>query len=96
MKMLHILRQRMAQGGIPKQNQPRETLLLDGTDPALGVCVQVRAPRWQDDASHAGLVDVALKGRAEFPVSIVDQVRAWIQKSLVAMVTFRATCLIQC
>src|SRR5712691_8535170 len=47
MKMRHVLRQRMAERRFPKQDQPRQTLLLDGSHPALRVGVQIWRPRRQ-------------------------------------------------
>src|SRR5215510_1420971 len=45
MKVLNILRQCMAKRRFPKQDHPRETLLLDRAHPALRVGVQIRRPR---------------------------------------------------
>src|SRR5690349_17709316 len=42
MKMLHILCQRMPERRFSKENEPRETLLLDRAHPALRVGVQIR------------------------------------------------------
>src|SRR5713101_660336 len=46
MIMFHILVEDMTQGVFAKQNQPRETLLLHGSDPALRVGIEVGRPRW--------------------------------------------------
>src|SRR2546426_3864896 len=40
MKMLHVLRQRMAERRFPKEDEPRETLLLDRAHPTFRVGVQ--------------------------------------------------------
>ncbi len=45
MKMRDILRQRMAERRFPKEDEPRETLLLNRAHPALRVGVQIRSPR---------------------------------------------------
>jgi transposase len=42
MIMGSILRQSVLQGLFPKENQPRETLLFDRSNPALGVGIQIR------------------------------------------------------
>src|SRR5689334_16877518 len=49
MKMRHVLRQRMSKRRFPKQDEPRETLLLDRPHPALRVGVQIWRPRWQGE-----------------------------------------------
>jgi hypothetical protein len=66
MKMLHVLRQRMAERRFPKQDEPRETLLLDRSDPALRVGVQVRRPRRQWHPFHPGCVDELLKKAGQY------------------------------
>ena len=43
--MLHVRMEGATQGRFAKQNHPRETLLLDGADPALRLGVQIRRPR---------------------------------------------------
>jgi hypothetical protein len=74
MNMLHILRQRMAERRFPKEDQPRETFLLDRSHPAFRVGVQIGRPRRQWHTCHPGCVDDLVKGRAVFPVPVMDQV----------------------
>ena len=76
MNMRHLLRQRMAERRFSKQDQPRETLLLDRSDPALHVGVQIRRPRRQWHQLHAGCVNDVLKGRTVFPIPVVDEILA--------------------
>ena len=42
MKMLHVVRQRMAERRFPEEDEPRQALLLDGSYPALRVGIQIR------------------------------------------------------
>src|SRR5438105_4774019 len=73
MKMLHILRQRMAKRRFPKEDQPRETLLFNRSHPALRVGVQIWRPWRERHSRDAGRVDDLLKGGAVFPVPVMDQ-----------------------
>src|SRR6267154_608907 len=57
MKMLHVLPQRMAERRFPKQDEPREALLLHGSYPPLRVGVQIRRPWWQWYPFHPRCVD---------------------------------------
>src|SRR6266446_5001592 len=66
MKMLHVLRQRMAERRFPTQDEPRETLLLDRSDPALRVGVQIRRPRRQWHPFHPGCIDELLKKAGQY------------------------------
>src|SRR4029434_5232851 len=66
MKMCHVLRQRMAKRRFPKEDEPRETLLLDGSHPALRVGVQIWRPRWQRHPLDPGCVNDVLKDRTVF------------------------------
>src|SRR6516225_8653643 len=52
MKVCHILRQRMAERRFPKENEPRQALLLDGAYPPLRVGVEVRRPWRQRHPCH--------------------------------------------
>src|SRR5271170_6072377 len=47
MVMRHILTQRSPQGALTKDNDLRQTLLLDRSHPAFGIGVQVRTSRRQ-------------------------------------------------
>src|SRR5438128_5052346 len=47
MIMRHILVERMLEGRFPKQDEPRETLLLDRAHPPLRIGIQIRRSRWQ-------------------------------------------------
>src|SRR5712692_3877852 len=73
-KMRHILRQRMAERGFPKEDEPRETLLLDGSHPPLCIGIEIRRPRRQWYALDPGCVDDLLKGGAVLPVPVMDQI----------------------
>src|SRR5262249_20692848 len=64
MKMGHVLCQRMLERRFPKQNEPRETLLLDRPHPALRIGVQIWRPRRQGHPRDPGGVNDVLKGRA--------------------------------
>src|SRR6266571_5250183 len=68
MKMRHILRQRMVERRFPKEDQPRETFLLDRPHPAFRVGVQIRRPWRQWHPRHPSRVDDLLKGGAIFPI----------------------------
>src|SRR6187200_763340 len=70
MKMRHVLRQRMPERGFPKEDEPRETLLLDRPHPALRVGVQIWRSRRQGHPCDPGCVDDLLKGRAVSPVAV--------------------------
>src|SRR5260221_14348822 len=74
MIMVHILFERMPEEAFPKQDEPRQALLLDGSHSALRVGVQIWRPRWQRDARDPSRVDELLKGGAIFPIPIMDQV----------------------
>ncbi len=76
MKMLPILRQRMAERRFPTEDYPREALLLDRPHPAFCVGVQIRRPRWQWHPRHPGCVDELLKGGAVFPVPVMEKILA--------------------
>src|SRR5436853_7769666 len=69
MKMLDILRQRMAERRFPKEDEPRQALLLDRSHPALRIGVQIRRSWRQGHPCDTGCVDDLLKGGAVFPVS---------------------------
>jgi hypothetical protein len=69
-----ILCQRVLQSLFPKENQPREALLLDRSHPALRIGVQIRRPWRQGHPYDAGGGDELLKGGAVFPVSVMDRV----------------------
>src|SRR6266446_3852725 len=70
----HILLECMPERGFSKEDEPRETLLLDRPHPALRVGIHIRRPRWQRHAFDAGLINDALKSRAELPIPVMDQV----------------------
>jgi hypothetical protein len=78
--LVMIMRQVCIEGATQRrfseQNQPRETLLLDRSHPALRVGVQIRRARWQGHPLHPGGVKELLKGGAVFPVSVMDEVLA--------------------
>ncbi len=57
MIMLHILLKRMPERRFPKQDKPRETLLLDRAHPALRVGVQIRRPWRERHPLDSGRVD---------------------------------------
>src|SRR2546427_3463 len=76
MKMRHILRQRMAERRFPRQDQPRQTLLLDGSHPALRVGVQIWRPRRQGHPLDSSRVKDLLKGGTVFPIPVMDEVLA--------------------
>ena len=62
MKMLDILRQRTTERRFPKEDEPREALLLDGSHPALRIGVEIRRPRRQGYPLDPGSVNDVLKG----------------------------------
>jgi hypothetical protein len=63
----------MPQGPFPKQDQPCETLLLDGSDPPLGIGVQIRAPGRQKNRLDSRSINGLLKRRTELAIPVVDQ-----------------------
>src|SRR3989442_9269123 len=76
MIMLHIRLERMPERALPKQDQPRQALLLHRPHPALRVGVQIWRPRRQWHPRDPGCVDDVLKRRAVFPVPVVDEILA--------------------
>ena len=54
----HILCERMLQGALPKQDQPRQSFVLDGAHPSFRVGVQIGAPRRQRDPRHSRHIDL--------------------------------------
>jgi hypothetical protein len=81
MIMGYIRCQRVLQSLFPKENQPRETFLFDRSHPALRVGVQIWRPRRQRYPFDPGRVDDLLKGRAVFPISVMDEVLAGGQEA---------------
>src|SRR5918911_2357322 len=81
MKMRHILRQRMAERRFPKEDQPRETFLLDRPHPAFRVGVEIRRPRRQWHTRHPGYVNDLLKRGTEFGVAVMDEILARCQET---------------
>jgi len=73
MKMLHILRQRMAERCFPKEDEPREAFLLDRSHPAFRVGVQMRRPRRQGHPRAPGGVHKALERWTVRAVPVVDE-----------------------
>ena len=60
MKMRDILRQRTTERRFPKEDEPREALLLDGSHPALRIGVEIRRPRRQGYPLDPGSVNDVL------------------------------------
>src|SRR6266540_1287978 len=81
MKMRHILRQRMTERCFPKENDPRQALLLHGAHPPLCVGVEIRRPRRQRDPLDPCVLNDPLKRRAVLAVSVVNQILPWRQKT---------------
>src|SRR5262245_55601400 len=75
-KMRYILRQRMVERRFPNEDEPRETLLLDGSHPALRVGVQIWRLRRQGHPRDPGGVYDLLKGKTIFPIPVVDEILA--------------------
>src|SRR5262249_51826371 len=73
MIMLHVLIEGATQGCFSKQNQPCETLLLDGSDPPLRAGMQVWRSRWQNDTLDTGIIDDVLKRGTELSVTVMDE-----------------------
>jgi hypothetical protein len=61
MIMGSILREGVPQGFFPKENQLRQTLLLDGSHPAFRMGVQIRRPWRQDHALDPYVIYKLLK-----------------------------------
>ena len=74
MKMFHILRQCMAERRFPKQDEPRQALLLDRSDPPLRIGVEIRRPWRQRHPRDTSIIDDLLKGGAVFPVPVMDEI----------------------
>jgi hypothetical protein len=74
MIMLDVFVERMPEGGLPTQDQPRETFLLDRAHPALRMGIQIRRPRRECHSRDPGGVKELLKGGAIFSVPIMDEV----------------------
>jgi len=82
MIMLDILRQRMAERRFPKEDHPREALLLDRAHPALRIGMQVGRSGWQDHTLDTGIIDEVLKRGAAFGVAVMDEILAGCQATL--------------
>ena len=67
------------QGGLPKQNDPGKTFLLDGSHPTFGKCIQIRAARGQFHDVDPLRGQHLIKGSAEFGVAIVQQIATGAQ-----------------
>ena len=76
MIMRVVLRERMSQRALTKQDQPRQRFLLDRTHPALGIGIEIGRSRRERYALHPGIINDSLKCRTVFAVSIVDEVLA--------------------
>src|SRR5262245_3138493 len=76
MIVLHVFMERMAERRFPKQDQPRQTLLLDRPHPALRVGVEIRRPWRQWDPRDPSRVDDLLKSGAVFPVPVMNEILA--------------------
>jgi hypothetical protein len=76
-----ILFQHVPESALPKQDQLRQALFLDGSHPALRVGIQVRRSRRERYTLHPRRVDDLLKRRTEFFISIMDQVLPRLQES---------------
>ena len=76
MIMLHVLIEGATQGCFSKQNQPCETLLLDGSDPPLRAGMQVWRSGWQDDTLDTGIIDDVLKRGTELGVTVMAEILA--------------------
>src|SRR5258705_9264440 len=50
--VLHEFRHRTTQRRLPDEYHPIQTLFFDRANEALGICIQIRRPRWQTD--HRG------------------------------------------
>src|SRR5258705_14014023 len=60
--MRHILTQRSPQGALTKDNDLRQTLLLDRSHPAFGIGVQVRTSRRQRERLDLASLDDRSEG----------------------------------
>ena len=67
------------QGGLPKQNDPGKTFLLDGSHPTFGKCIQIRAARGQFHDVDSLRGQHLIKGGAEFGVAVVQQITTGAQ-----------------
>ena len=74
MIMLDVLVERMLEGSFPKQDQSRETLLLDRAHPPLRIRIEIRRPWRQWDSRHPSCINEMLKGRAVFSVPVMEEV----------------------
>ena len=81
MVMVRILVEHMPQGAFAQQNHSGQRFVSDRPYPALRIGVQVRRPRRQRDPLDPGGVNDLLKGRAIFPIPIVDQLLPWGQEA---------------
>src|SRR5215471_10433263 len=64
----------MVERRFPKEDESRETLLLDRAHPALRVGVQIWRPRRQGHPRDPGCVNYLLKGRTIFSIPVVDEI----------------------
>jgi len=74
------LGQCMAERRFPKEDHPREALLLDRAHPALRIGIQVGRSGWQDHTLDTSIIDEVLKRGAEFGVAVMDEILAGCQE----------------
>jgi len=72
-KVLDIVRQCMTKRRFPKEEEPRQALLLDGTHPPFREGVQVGRLGWQDHTLDTSLIDDLLARGAALGVAVMDE-----------------------
>src|ERR1700693_6513682 len=74
MVMRHILTQRSPQGALTKDNDLRQTLLLDRSHPAFGIGVQVRTSRRQRERLDPARLDDRSEGDGVLRVAVMQEI----------------------
>src|SRR5919106_1026932 len=93
-KMRHVFYERIPEGTLAKQHQPRQRFLLHRAHPPLGVSIQMRKPWRERHACDTSLIDDLLKRGTVLAVSVVDQILTRMKAPQLAIVTLRAICII--
>lgn len=81
-KTVSVMGDHVAEGGLPKQDQFRQSFLLHRAIPSLQMRVQVWAPRGQHQRFDPCGPEDVIKGGRELRISIVQQVTATVQHPL--------------
>src|SRR5258708_24202313 len=85
-KMIRVLREHLPQGGLAEQDQFRQALLFYRSLPPLHIRIQIGTASWQFNCLDPDRLQDTSERRAEFCISIVQQIPAAIEKADVRLV----------